>query len=103
MVFQLPDPVCYLVDEITVMADYQHRSVKSSQGGFHRLSRHNIKVIRRFVQHQTVCAVQHQLQQYQPGFLPAGQGADLFENIVAVKQHSAQQRAGPLFCKTIFH
>ena len=71
MIFQFPDPVSNLVDKITVMADHQHRPVKSSQRRFHSLPRHNIKMICRFVQHQAVCAVQHQLQQYQTCLLTA--------------------------------
>ena len=71
MIFQFPDPVSDLVDKITVMADHQHRPVKSSQSRFHSLPRHNIKMVCRLVQHQAVCAVQYQLQQYQTCLLTA--------------------------------
>ena len=62
MSLDLPDPVTHFIDQITVMTDYQHSSVKDFQRRFHRFFRQDIQMVGRFVQNQQVRAIQYQLQ-----------------------------------------
>ena len=85
------------------MADYQYGAVKGLQSSLYRFARHNIQMVRRFVKHQTVGAVQHQLQQHQTCLLTTAQLADFFEHIITVEQHTAKHRSCMLFRKAVFN
>ena len=85
------------------MADYQHCAVKGFQRGLYCFACHNIQMVCRFVKHQTVSTIQHQLQQHQACLLTAAQLADFFEHIITVEQHAAKHRACMLFRKAVFN
>ena len=85
------------------MADYQHGAVKGLQRCFYRFARHNIQMVRRFVKHQTVGTVQHQLQQHQACLLTAAQLANFLKDIITVEQHTAKHRTCMLFRKAVFN
>ena len=85
------------------MADYQNGAVKGLQRSLYGFTRHNIQMVCRFVKHQTVGTVQHQLQQHQACLLTTAQLTDFLKDIITVEQHTAKHRACMFFRKAVFN
>ena len=84
---------CQLVDEVAIVGDEDDGTCVFHQSVQQNVLRAQIKMVRRFVEQQKVCRMQQQPEQSIAAALPAGQDADLLEDIFVREEKTPQQAA----------
>jgi len=86
-------PACHRVEHGAVVGDEQDRARERVKGNLERFARLQVKVVRRFVQHQEVRARGDDDRQREPPPLAAGERGDAFLVLVpAGEQEPAEER-----------
>ncbi len=83
--------ICYLIDEIAIVADEKHRAVESLEGFLQGIASPKIKVIRRLIQHQKIGVRCGQAGKRRAAAFAAAELANLLQSRIAGQAEAGQQ------------
>ena len=88
---EVPDAGGDFVDQIVIVSDQQHRALVRLQRDVERVDGFEVEVVRRFVEHEHIRLLQHELAEEQSRGFATGEHVGLLVAVVAREEHLAEQ------------
>ncbi len=94
---EVPDACTDLFDEVLIVRDEEDGAFVLLQRGIERHDAFEVQVVRRFVEHQDVRLLQHQLAEEKARGLSTGKGLGLLQTLLTAEEHLSEQPANVFF------